>query len=50
LRLQQPSLRLLGTSGANCRAEFAARGVGAFLPIPWALDDLIRAADWSEAA
>lgn len=50
LRLQQPSLRLLGTSGVDCRAEFAARGVGDFLPKPWALDDLIRVADGSEAA
>jgi len=50
LRLQQPRLPLLGTSGADCRSEFAARGVDDFLPKPWALDDLIRVADWSKAA
>lgn len=49
LRWQQPALSLVGTSASDRRTEFAARGVGRFLPKPWALDDLIRVADWSEA-
>lgn len=49
LRQQRPQLRLLGTSGADCRSEFAARGVDDFLPKPWAIADLIHVADWAEA-
>jgi CheY-like chemotaxis protein len=48
LHWQRPSLPLVGTSGLDQRSEFAARGVDRFLPKPWALDDLIRVADWSE--
>jgi CheY-like chemotaxis protein len=46
----RPALPLVGTSGSDRRSEFAARGVDRFLPKPWALDDLIDVADWSEAA
>lgn len=49
LRQQRPLLPLLGTSGADFRSEFAARGVADFLPKPWAIVDLIRVADWLEA-
>jgi hypothetical protein len=48
LHWQRPDLPLVGTSGSDHRSEFAARGVDRFLPKPWALDDLIRVADWSE--
>jgi CheY-like chemotaxis protein len=48
LRWQRPALPVVGTSAGDRRSEFAARGVDRFLPKPWALDDLIRAADWSE--
>ena len=48
LRWQRPALPVVGTSAGDRRSEFAARGVGRFLPKPWALDDLIRVADWSE--
>jgi CheY-like chemotaxis protein len=48
LRWQRPALPLVGTSATDRRSEFAARGVDRFLPKPWALDDLIRVADWSE--
>ena len=48
LHWQRPALPLVGTSGSDQRSEFAARGVDRFLPKPWALDDLIRVADWSE--
>jgi CheY-like chemotaxis protein len=48
LHWQRPDLPLVGTSGSDQRSEFAARGVDRFLPKPWALDDLIRVADWSE--
>jgi len=48
LHWQRPALPLVGTSGSDQRFEFAARGVDRFLPKPWALDDLIRVADWSE--
>ncbi len=48
LHWQRSALPLVGTSGSDQRAEFAARGVDRFLPKPWALDDLIRVADWSE--
>jgi CheY-like chemotaxis protein len=45
----RPALPLVGTSASDRRSEFAAREVARFLPKPWALDDLIHAADWSEA-
>jgi CheY-like chemotaxis protein len=48
LHWQRPDLPLVGTSGSDQRSEFVARGVDRFLPKPWALDDLIRVADWSE--
>jgi CheY-like chemotaxis protein len=48
LHWQRPALRLVGTSAADRCSEFAARGVDRFLPKPWAIDDLIRVADWSE--
>jgi CheY-like chemotaxis protein len=48
LHWQRPALPLVGTSATDRRSEFAARGVDRFLPKPWALDDLIRVADWSE--
>lgn len=48
LRWQRPGLTLVGTSGSDRRSDFAARGVDRFLAKPWNLDDLIRAAGWSE--
>jgi CheY-like chemotaxis protein len=48
LHWQRPALPLVGTSWSDERFEFAARGVDRFLPKPWALDDLIRVADWRE--
>ena len=48
LRWQRPALPVVGTSAGDRRSEFATRGVDRFLPKPWALDDLIRVADWSE--
>ena len=50
LRRLRPAVALVGTSGSDRRSEFAARGVGHFLAKPWGLDDLARAAGWSEAA
>lgn len=47
---QRPGLTLVGTSGSDRRSEFAARGVGRFLPKPWNLGDLIRVAEWSDVA
>ena len=40
-------LPLIGTSGADRRSEFAARGVTRFLEKPWQLGDLLRALDTS---
>jgi len=48
LHWQRPALPVVGTSAGDRSAEFAARGVSRFLPKPWALDDLIRVADWSD--
>ena len=48
LRWQRPALPVVGTSAGDRRSEFAARGVDRFLPKPWALDDLILVAVWSE--
>lgn len=50
LRRQRPDLTLVGTSGADRRSEFEARGVDRFLAKPWTLDDLIRVAGWREAS
>jgi CheY-like chemotaxis protein len=44
---QRPGLTLVGTSASDRRSEFAERGVDRFLSKPWALDDLIRVAEWS---
>jgi len=49
LHWQRPALPLVGTSAADRRSEFAARGVDRFLLKPWAVDDLIHVADWSAA-
>ena len=48
LHWQRPALPVVGTSAGDRSSEFAERGVDRFLPKPWALDDLIRVADWSE--
>ncbi len=48
LHWQRPALPVVGTSAGDRSSEFAARGVSRFLPKPWALDDLIHVADWSE--
>lgn len=47
LNWHKPSLRVVGTSGADRRADFAERGVHLFLSKPWALDELIQVAGWS---
>ena len=47
LRAARAGLRLIGTSGADRRNEFAARGVTQFLEKPWQLVDLVRAFDAS---
>jgi CheY-like chemotaxis protein len=43
LRAARAWLPLIGTSGADRRDEFAARGVTQFLEKPWQLVDLVRA-------
>jgi CheY-like chemotaxis protein len=47
LRAARALLPLIGTSGADRRSEFAARGVTRFLEKPWQLGDLLRALDTS---
>ena len=43
LRATRAVLPLIGTSAADRRSEFAARGVTQFLEKPWQLRDLVRA-------
>lgn len=50
LHCQRPGLTLVGTSAAERRSEFAARGVDRFLPKPWGLDDLLHVAEWSHGS
>ena len=45
LRATRTLLPLIGTSGADRRREFAARGVTQFLEKPWELGDLVRVVD-----
>jgi CheY-like chemotaxis protein len=47
LRAARAVLPLIGTSGADRRREFAARGVTQFLEKPWQLGDLVRAVEAS---
>lgn len=47
LRAARAALPLIGTSGADRRSEFAARGVTRFLEKPWQLGDLVRAVEAS---
>ena len=47
LRAERAVLPFIGTSGADRRSEFAARGVTRFLEKPWQLGDLVRALDVS---
>lgn len=46
LRALFPALPLIGTSGSDCREEFARRGVSIFLEKPWAIATLVRALGW----
>jgi DNA-binding response OmpR family regulator len=48
LRLQRPSLSLVGTSATDRRSEFAERGVDHFLLKPWTFDDLLGVTEWSD--
>lgn len=46
LRDRLTSLILVGTSGSDCRDEFARRGVSRFLEKPWAIATLVRELGW----
>lgn len=46
LRAVRAELRLVGTSGSACRAEFRERGVTHFLAKPWTIEGLVQEMAW----